>query len=301
MLRMMRNIKYITFETLSKVAPLKGFDRSEPAVVGFSVHCEKIYDGVIYRALLQFSKYFFGMTGKRLIVCTHSPLNPVTQYVIKNIGLKEAEYKERLDSLREFCDLGYHGHFYRKKKEGEYSTINEYSPHSDVAVGQIRQECGWFRDNGFTPRKYIAGWWYLNKDIVLELEAQGFETDFSMRCSGKDTFGCKYLQEDERLPVGDPFILPPSKRIIEIQTVFGPTSHPYRVGQLLGRFMRYGKDRKIYFVFSMHDWDLLIFDREIRASIEFVTRARESFQLSDFNVNELDAIRSILRKKRNHL
>ncbi|MFH1996797.1 MAG: hypothetical protein ABIJ27_07400 [Candidatus Omnitrophota bacterium] len=290
--RIGRMLKYASFGIASKIDVFRGYGRIVPATVGLSVHCEKLYDGAIYAKLLRFSNFYRELTGRKLIVCAHSPRNPVTSYVMRLIGFSDEEYRRRLEALGEFCDIGYHGHFYRGKKDGEFAVINGNSPHADIAVEQINKEFDWFHANGFYPRKYIAGWWYLHPEIIRALESKGIELDFSIRRSGTDTFGMSYLPDYKRPPLGEAFILPPSKKVVEVQTVFGPTSHPYRIGKLLADPMSYGRGKRIYFVFAIHDWDLLAYYREIKSNIEFITRDRNDFTISDFPSGEVDLIRN---------
>lgn len=287
-------VKYNVFELVSKFDTFKGYARSIPANVGLCVHCERTYDDAIYNKMLNFSRFFKHLTGKRLIVCVLTPLNPLLDRAMKNVGFDQKLYKGRVEALSEFCEIGYHGHFYRKEKNGGFTQINGGSPYIDTAKAQIKQEITWFHKHGFKPYQYVAGWWFLNEGIILQLESHGIEVDFSIRRSGEDTFGGRYLDEDKRPFVGKPFILPPSRNIIEIQTVFGPISHPYIVRKHLIPYMQYEPGEKTYLVFSIHDWDLLNYYREIKNSVEFVAVDSRDFKWSSFDRDEIKEIRETI-------
>ena len=93
-IRLFADMKYQAFSILSRFGTFEGYARAVPAEVGFSVHCEKLYDDTIFTRLISFTRNFNTMTGKKLFVCVHTPHNPVTGFVMKNTGYFSGNFKE---------------------------------------------------------------------------------------------------------------------------------------------------------------------------------------------------------------
>jgi len=219
----------------------------------FVIHCEKIYDDIIYRGLLAFAKEFFELTAKKIVICVATPFCPVVARELH--GNARNIFADRVLKLGEYAHIGYHGHFY-KEEDGVISQISAKNYDADMVMRQMREEIGWLKRLGLSPKIYVAGWWFLTDDIIIELERSGVLVDLSVRKGKADTFGTKYL-DDRNIPeYGEPFVLPPSRLIVEVQSLFGPVMPPFIMKYHLAQYLC-GKNRgDLFFAFPLHDWDI---------------------------------------------
>ena len=239
----------------------------------FCIHTEVVYDDKTYEALLRFSEDFRELTGKRITVCVSTPVCPLVTKGIRERGLSEEAFGGRVLGLSRHADIGYHGHFY---PEGSttFDHMRRADYDRDLVVRQIGREMAWFNNIGVFPRTYIAGCWFMMKEMVLELERLGIEVDASIRRGKPDTFGGVYLDESEVPQYGRPFILPPSRKIVEIQSIFGPVMTPAIMKGYLSRYMERDVESPQSFIFPLHDWDIPRYYRNIWANVRELQRYR---------------------------
>ena len=136
----------------------------------------------------------------------------------------------------------------------------------------------WLRDIGFDAKAYVAGWWFLTDEIILQLEQEGIEVDCSIRQKHLDTFGDKYVKDESVPPRGEAFLLPPSKNIVEIQSVFYPVEHPRRSLRHLADTMRHNPDAPLFLAIPCHEAEALHFTREVMSNVECFKEADKAFR-----------------------
>lgn len=254
--------------------------REIPARINICVHTEMLYDELVFDALLGFSKGFLGLTGKKMAVCVSTPVCPLVKNAMKNMAVARDVVAERICEVSKFAEIGYHGHFYREGANA-LEQISHDNYDRDTVIRQIKGEIDWLMDIGIAPRIYIGGWWFLTSDIVLELERAGITVDVSVRKGRRDTFGGKYLEDAVLPPCGKPFLLPPSKRIIEIQSIFGPVMMTSIMKGHLSRYLCDKKDEPMSFIFPLHDWDIPKYQRNLSANIASLNESVGSVEWAD--------------------
>lgn len=253
--------------------------RQAPVSVNFCIHTEILYDAKTFEALIKFSKNFFALTGKKIAVCVSTPVCPIVKDALDKKGISPDVMSERIRDIAKFAEIGYHGHFYLEGRS-ELSQISHDNYDRDTVIGQMRAEIGWLKERGIRPKIYIGGWWFLTADIVLELERSGILVDVSVRKGKLNTFGGKYM-EDAAIPFGKPFILPPSKAIVEIQSIFGPVMATPIMNGHLSRYLGKDKDEVLSFIFPLHDWDIPKYYRNIWSNVESLHKAKDSIAWMD--------------------
>jgi hypothetical protein len=195
-------------------------------------------------------------------------------------GSSEDDVMFRIQELKKFADIGYHGHFY-KEVGGRLEEISALNFEKDVVRSQMEAEIGWLRQAGVVPKVYIAGWWFLNQEIIRGLEHFGIEIDVSIRKDKPDFFGGRYLEENRIPPYGRPFILPPSRNILEIQSIFGPVMMPIVMKGHLSKYLDIGDSENLFLVFPLHDWDISKYYRNIWANVLMLEKSRRAVDWMD--------------------
>lgn len=239
---------------------------SELSYINFCIHSEVIYDKATCEALLRFSKDFHDLTGNRITLCVTTPLCPMVRDKMREKGISEDDFRSNVLSLSASADIGYHGHFYLKTRSG-ILQVSSANYDKGAVCGQIAEEMSWFDNLGIRPQVYVAGWWFLKEDIILALENFGIKVDVSVRKYCRDTFGGKYLFDAGIPEYGSPFILPPSKDIVEIQSIFGPIMRPPIMKRHLLRYLAGGALSERFFIFPLHDWDVPRYYRNILLNV----------------------------------
>ena len=109
--------------------------------------------------------------------------------------------------------------------------------------------------------------------------------DCSIRRNHTNTFGEKFIDDDKIPQRGEPFILSPSKKTIEIQSIFYPIDHPRLTFNKLENTLNFRSDRELFLVFPSHEGELLEFNREFWANIKMLTKLNyiEWTNLSEMN------------------
>lgn len=246
----------------------------------FAIHSEIIYDDKTYKMLLKFAGDFYKLTQKRIAVCISTPFCPLVSQEMAKRKIPRDIFNKKVLGLSEIADIGYHGHFY--KEDGRViSQISDANYDSAVVKSQIEKEMGWFKDEGITPRIYVGGWWFLNSDIILELERSGILVDASIRGGQVNTFGANYLKTDEIPEYGKPFVLPPSGSIIEIQSLFGPVMPAFMMKYHLARYLDTKITGELFYIFPLHDWDIPKYYHNIISNIKALDKSKGHIRWMD--------------------
>jgi len=265
------------------------------AHINFCIHTEMIYNHETYQALLKFSKDFYNLTEKKIALCAMTPLCPAVRRALAENNITEETFIANVLKLKEYAEVGYHGHFYREGS-GRLIQISRDNYDKELVCGQIRREMKWFGKVGIAPKLYTAGWWFLTEDIVLELETEGVKVDMSVREDGMDSFGSRYLKGIETSECGRPFILPPSKDIVEIRSIFGPIMKSFRMKWHLSKHIKRNKDGDLFFVFPLHDSDITKYYKNIWSNVEKLSRFKNTVAWMD-----ILKMRDIYLKKRERI
>ncbi len=244
------------------------------------IHSEVIYDDRTYEALIVFSKEFMALTGNRIVICVSTPVCPLVRKGLVERGVSQDEFGRRVSSLAGNAEIGYHGHFYPQGTT-TFDHMRRETYDKELVVRQIRDEVKWFEGLGIKPKVYVGGCWFMMEEIVLELERAGITVDVSIRKGKSDTFGGVFLDHGATPDYGVPFILPPTKNILEIQSIFGPVMPPSIMKYHLSGYMRNDNKRSLAFIFPLHDWDLPKYCRNIWANVAELAKHKESIAWMD--------------------
>lgn len=278
-----------------KIARRKGV-----SYFNFAIHSEMIYDEKTYKALLAFAEEFYSLTEKKITVCVSTPACPLVSKELAAREIAMSAFNDRVASLNRFADIGYHGHFYGIKDSNIYQISNE-NYNRDTVIGQIRKEISWFKGIGLAPQIYVAGWWFLTSDIVLELERSGISVDSSVRKGKANTFGKNYLDDREVPGYGEPFILPPSGSVVEIQSLFGPVMPAFMMKYHLSQYIDREKAGDLFFIFPLHDWDIPKYHSNILSNVKMLKKSggsTEWMNIADMRASALKQMESGANDKR---
>jgi len=153
----------------------------------------------------------------------------------------EAEFAERINSLAEYFDVGYHGHFF-KADDGVYRPTFELG----AIRQQFEQEREYLSDIGLAPETYAGGWWYINSQIHSLMAEHGLTVDTTINDLRLDSFSRR--QPFPESPLGQPFWV--SKSVLEIPSL----------RSFFNLFFGVAIERRRstnYVIISMHDYDLV--------------------------------------------
>lgn len=253
-------------------------DREATSYVNFCIHTEMLYNKRVYEALLRFSEDFRAFTGHRITVSISTPRCPVVKEALAKGNVTPDIFVSRVLCISEFADIGYHGHFYQRSENGFVPVLkNNYD--KNLVLNQIRSEIDWFRNINVFPKVYIGGWWFLSEEIIIELENSGVIVDVSLRKDKDNTFGDKYL--DDIPDYGKPFMLRPSKNILEIQSIFGPVMITPMMKKHLSVYLEKYSNEVLFFIFPLHDWDILRYHDNIWRNVVGLKKFKKSIDWMD--------------------
>ncbi len=263
--------RYAWLTALDAAAPRPLPERGRPLYVTFVFHTERIADAAVFEPFLEFVLWLSDTTGARPTACVTTPHCPECAELMRANGVNEADYAARLRRLAQAADIGYHGHFFAQDA-GRLEPMSPKNFRADAAAEQMDKEMAWLEGCVGPPRAYCAGWWLLNESIVRLLDARGVEADSSIRHYHANTFGSRYLDDDALPPRGEPFLLPPSRRIIEIPSAFYPIHHPRRTREQLRPTLEHAPDRPLVLAFPAHEGEILQHGRAFRDNVLMLTR-----------------------------
>lgn len=252
--------------------------------LGLVFHSEMVQDNAVFDKLIEMSKSI----PFRPVLCIMTPQNPYIKDDMKKRKITENQFTERIQTLAKSCDIGFHGHWCMKTPDG---TMQNSPYNRNVETGiekagfvltlnkpeeiekQFRNEYNYFEKNGFKPGIYTAGWWHLNKTIVSLLDKHGFDIDCSIRHLQNDTFGKRYMTEQELPRRGKAFHLFPSKKIIELASISYLHMNWWTIIKDLYPVFRQ-KDGPLFAILPLHDYDLLDNFSKVKENIEFLSQIK---------------------------
>jgi len=271
--RIKKNILYVLNALLWTFSSFPEIQREKPININFVFHTEAIANKRIFDKLMDFCKKFLDYTHAKVTLCITTPYCLQTQCQLKEFNTTIKEYEERVKNISGFAEIGYHGHFFMPLSNGHTIVpINHLNYNFQLIKEQMKKEMSWLREESIFPITYVAGWWFLTDDIIEQLESFGIKVDCSIRRNHTNTFGKKFIEDDKIPQRGEPFILSPSKEIIEIQSVFYPIDHPRLTLNKLKNVIDFRVNKELFLVFPSHEIELLDFNREFWASIRMLTK-----------------------------
>jgi len=283
--RIKKNILYVLNALLWTFSSSHEVHRERPININFVFHTEAIANGSIFNKLMDFCKEFFDYTHAKVTLCITTPFCPQTQCQLNEFNITIKEYEKRIRAVSEFAEIGYHGHFFIDSSD--MVPINHLNYNFQLISKQMHAEFKWFKEQGIVPITYVAGWWFLTDDIIKQLEDFGIRVDCSIRRNHTNTFGKKFIKDDKIPQRGEPFILSPSKKTIEIQSVFYPIHHPRLTLNMLKNVIGFRADKELFLVFPSHERELLDFNREFWANIKMLTKLD---YIKWTNLSEMDTL-----------
>jgi hypothetical protein len=297
---------------LDRLVPEREVEREEPVRINFVFHTERVAEAPSYERLLAFVAAFHRSTGVRPTLCLLTPECPKVQRQLERGGLDADGFGERLVRLLEHAEPGYHGHFYevsrdeaaaRRAYRAHYGRegatpgprrdghpawlipVSHLNPQPALVEDQMDRELAWLARAGITPRTYVAGWWHMDATIAKLLAARGFTVDCSIRRQHANTFGARYLEDASIPPRGEPFLLPPTDSIIEVQSIFYPVEHPYRMRSAYADIIAHAPGRPLFVALPSHEGELFTHARafwthirRLSASPAFLWRGVSTFE-----------------------
>lgn len=272
--------------------------RPVPLRVNVVVHAERLARPEAFRSLRAFARDFRRERGVPITCCVITPRCPWAALQLRQEGLDDAGYAARVRDLAEDADIGYHGHFFREAaspgaaretydrdfggggeaffaEEWEYrlDPVGPRSHDAGVVERQMAGELAWFSAQGIAPKVYLGGWWYMTADLAALLESHGFLADCTIRKGHPDTFGGRYLPDGEVPERGTPWMLPPTRGVAEIQSVFYPVDSPRRLAPSYRALFSGGPAEPRAVALPLHEGEIACYGREIRAHLDLLSRA----------------------------
>ena len=268
--RIKKNILYALNALLWTFSSFPEIHRNKQININFVFHAEAIANKKIFDKLVDFCKKFLDHTHAKVTLCITTPFCPQTQCQLEEFNITIGEYEKRVKEVSEFAEIGYHGHFFIDSSD--MVPINHLNYNFQLIGKQMHAEFKWFKEQEIYPITYVAGWWFLTDDIIKQLEDFDIRVDCSIRRNHTNTFGEKFIEDDKIPQRGEPFFLSPSKKIVEIQSVFYPIDHPKSTFNKLRNTINFKPDKELFLVFPSHEGELLEFNREFRANIKMLTK-----------------------------
>jgi hypothetical protein len=218
-------------------------------------------------------------------LCVITPRNPAVQEDMAKNNVSEAEFARRLIELKKYYEIGFHGHWCRKgrsagqfkgnaavsmEKSGFTFTFDE----PGEIEKQFKEEYGFFKEYGFKPKVYSAGWWFLNETIVKLLEDYGFSLYCSIRYRYANTFGERYIPlSDMPKQQGEIFHLKPSVKILECTGIFYLNANWWTLAKDMYPLLS-SSAGPLYVTVPLHDYDLIEHMNIVKENITFLSRIK---------------------------
>lgn len=214
---------------------------------GLVLHTEGLANDGVVKTLEEFGKGLYGSFRPLLAVITplcpkyHSFSSAPGKRVMPSLGSgmskSESDFREKIQRLSAYYDIGYHGHFFRVS-EGRYRPAFD----AETLSQQATRECKFLSQIGFRPQTYAGGWWHISRELVSILQSLGFDSDTTVNDLRLDSFS---RPQPFAADVGKPFWL--TRDIVEIPSVRSVASLAYMALQKhqLRRFA----------VIAPHDYD----------------------------------------------
>lgn len=194
--------------------------------LGYVFHTERIYNDTYFSRLLRFCKSYEALTGKKAI-CTLMPFtNARVAHECRSHNVDDKNYLERTRELSTVSSLGYHGHFWTDPTRlSDTSTEIKKENFSHLAFRkQFEEDLHWFKRNDISHNGvYAAGWWFMNREVLLSLLENQFTVDFSFSQSKwfSNPYSEKSMREN-RILAGESFLVSHGEhKLLCVQNLIG--------------------------------------------------------------------------------
>ena len=264
---------------VKEILPRLMFKPGKPLYLAVGVHTEHVHVEAVYKKMAEFGKQL-PFKGAAFIM---TPRSPIVAKEMAEAGVSEETFTERLKLLSGMFEVGMHGHCCRLRRQG---SIQDEPAQWLVRAGfertsgfpremreQFKAEYDYLSADIGRPEIYSGGWWFMNATVASLLEEYGVYSDCTIRHDASDSFGNRYLTEEE-LPVkGLPFVLPPSRNVVEFPSVAYLYSDWWRIVLALLP-MLVNSDGPLFAVLPMHDHDLPEYGDRILENIRLLSKIR---------------------------
>jgi len=287
---MRRRLALLVRDLLWSPRALRRFERRAPLGVNFCFHVEHLADRALAGAFLRVLHELRERTGVRACAAVLAWTNPLARARAARTGMTESEYADLVARVAEAADVGMHAHFFRVSDDpasaaGENRAIfgraaeafGELDQASLIPLGQANYDEGlvaaqfeadlaWLRAHGLDPKVFAGGQWLMSAHLAGLLQRAGFIADTTIRTGHTTPLG-DYLADADVPPRGTPFRLPPTERVVEIQSVFYPTVHPSFHAEPVRAMLETAPDRPLGVVLPAHETEAVRFTPEIRRHV----------------------------------
>jgi hypothetical protein len=258
--------------------------RGEGLYLSLIFHAEKIQEERVYRRLCQFGRFLSSGYHFRTTLCLMTPQNPYLQCQMRAGRISEKEYRQRVKSLSQWYDLGFHGHWCKSNATNMVSPGLIPEEYRKLGFGltlaepqaieeQFRAEVDYLSTNFYPPKVYTAGWWYLSEQIINLLDEHRFDIDCSVRYGRKDTFGGHYLPPDQLPEQGYLFHPYPAKRLMEVPSIAYLHMNWWTIIRDLLPVLKASR-RPLFSVLPLHDYNLLDGLEKIQENVAFLAHIK---------------------------
>jgi hypothetical protein len=244
--------------------------------IGFIFHTEEIQKASTFAKLKSFCQQYTSITGSRALCTVMSPENPRIREEMRREGVPDSEFANRLHDLRQWADIGYHGHFWKSgsrsySDEGNQIKVFNFSPTDEATVlGQFQAELEWFTSNGFTINSYSAGWWFINPFLMTLLHKTKIALDFSF-CSQPwiNNFWAKDFLKAKQVAFGESFKMQDQDPVY-VQTLMGctVTDYPMDFVRVINKSLK-SERVDVSGMITTHDYNILRY-RDLTNAIKVV-------------------------------
>ena len=290
-----RRLKLALLDAMTALRPPKFPAREKPLFLNFAFHVEHLADKALFEVILAFIGDFRAVTGVSPLAAILAWTNPLTQARARCHGCSEVEFARRVDRVAEHAEIAMHGHFFKECANPDQarsenarlfgSSAEAFTELDDAALvpigppnydeplveGQFSRDLEWLRSRGHDPKIYAGGQWMMTAHLAGLLERNAFRADTTIRKRHTGALG-DYLDDPDIPPRGRPFVLEPTKSIIEIQSLFYPTVHPSLHVRPLRELLATDPAGELFAVFPSHETEVAHFRPEIDRHVRFITR-----------------------------
>ena len=152
----------------------------------------------------------------------------------------ERDFKNKIQILSSYYDIGYHGHFFSRTNDHFRLTFDQAT-----IARQFELEYRFLAETGFSPLAYAGGWWHMTPHLARLMQSYGFRLDTTINDIRRDSFG--RIQSYPKTPLGQPFRI--ERDIVEVPTI--------RLDSNLLNLLTSSRGLQKFAIFSLHDYNLL--------------------------------------------
>ncbi len=215
------------------------------------VHTERLHDDIVWEKIKAVADFCY----LKNIKTTWFSFNPTVE-IYKKSGFDENKWKDRLNYLKEHGQsIEQHTHFYDKEKRGDNTSL-------EYIKNRIQEDKRWLENAGHKISGFVAGTWFINRDILSLLHELGYAYDCTAR-----NFSLSYMKNR------------PNQLLIDFpQKINSITCIPVTTS-LKNYFLKFWKNRDVSgnCVIYFHDYEINNFILRILLKLVFVLNKNKKF------------------------